>query len=167
MDENQDSVGYFKIGEDPEDDKAIFKFEGKILTNVPLCTEHQDHAEAINELYRLFNEGGGGSDGYLRRISDNNSNLLVIGIETIVDEELVVYNNNYSYIKTTFTETSTFYKTTHQSEITTTITKTFTKSLITEIYDSSGSQIFRAECDSKGNVLNYYDADNNVIEVST
>ena len=167
-DENYTDIYY-----DSENDKEGIEIRGKnaVLLNAPevllspdtpLLTEAQDIAGAINE---LFQSGGEGSDGNLRKINDNNSDSLVIGIENVIEEETIISENNYTYEKTIFTDSLTFYKTIHQTQSTSAITKTFSKSIITRIYDSSGTQIFHAECDSKGNVLNYFDADDNKIEV--
>lgn len=133
--------------------------------DTPLLTEAQDVAGAINE---LFNEGGEGDDGYLRKINDNNSNILIIGIEKIVEEETVIVNNNYGYTKTIFKDSIKLHKTTNNFDGTqtqSTITREFSKSIITSIHNDSGIEIFHAECDEKGNVLGYFDADNNEIEV--
>lgn len=130
--------------------------------DTPLLTEAQDIAGAINE---LFQSGGEGSDGNLRVISDNDSDSLVIGIEK---EESIVTENNYSYIKADFSETITIHKTINHSDgtqTTTTNTKSFGKSVITNLYDAYGAEIFHVECDDRGNVLGYFDADNNEIYV--
>ena len=143
---------------------AVFLNSPAVLLaqEVKLPTKSRDLIEILNE---LFQSGGEGGDGNLKIIDDNGSDLLVIGIEKVVEEEIIIADNNYTYEKTTFTDSLTFYKTTHQTQETTTINKSFSKSIITKIYDSSGRQIFRAECDSSGNVLGYYDADDVKIEV--
>lgn len=134
--------------------------------DTPLLTEAQDLAGAINE---LFQSGGGGGDGNLRSIIDNNSSTIIIGIEDEVDSEKIVTDNHYSYIKKDFTESITIHKTCNNNDgstTKTTITKNFSKSVITNLYNPSGLEILRVECDSKGNVLGYYDTDGNEIYVS-
>ena len=164
---------YTDIYYDSESEKEGIEIRGKdaVFLNSPavllaqeieLPTESRDLIEILNELFR---SGGEGGDGNLKIIDDNGSDLLVIGIEKVVEEETIISGNNYTYEKTTFTESITFYKTIHQTQETSTIVKTFSKSIITKISDPYGTQIFCAECDSKGNVLNYFDADYNKIEV--
>lgn len=129
--------------------------------DTPLLTEAQDIAGAINE---LFQSGGEGSDGNLRIINDNDSDLLIIGIE-----KETICENNYTYVKTNFSESITTHKTFNDpdgTKTTTTNTKIFDKSIITNLYDAFGVEIFHAECDSKGNVIGYFDADNNEIYVN-
>lgn len=45
-----------------DDGKAVWEFEGKVQSDIPLDTEAQDFAGAINELKKLSAEGGGDSD---------------------------------------------------------------------------------------------------------
>ncbi len=42
-----------------EDGKAVWEFEGKVQSDIPLDTEAQDFAGAINELKKLSEQGGG------------------------------------------------------------------------------------------------------------
>ena len=164
---------YLDLYYDPETGNEGVEIRGKdaVFLNSPavllypeadLPTESRDLIEILNELFR---SGGEGSDGNLRIINDNNSNSLIISTEKIVEEESVITDNNYVYEKTIFTEKLTFYKTIHQTQTTSEINKSFSKSVITKLYDDTGAEIFHAECDSKGNVLGYYDSDNKEIEV--
>ena len=140
--------------------------------DTPLDTEAQDIAGAINELKALFEETEEGSDGNLRVISDNNSNTLIIRIEKNEDEETIVTDNNYSYVKAAFSEEIKTAKTAKtkgydgsETTVTTTNTKIFSRSIITNLYDSSGIEILHAECDEKGNISGYFDSDGNEIKV--
>lgn len=50
--------GEIAVYED-DDGKAVWEFEGKVQSDIPLDTEAQDFAGAINELKKLSEEGGG------------------------------------------------------------------------------------------------------------
>lgn len=51
-------IGKITVSED-DDGKAVWEFEGKVQSDIPLDTEAQDFASAINELKKLLLEGGG------------------------------------------------------------------------------------------------------------
>lgn len=53
-------LGEIAVYED-EDGKAVWEFEGKVQSDIPLDTEAQDFAGAINELKKLSLQGGGDS----------------------------------------------------------------------------------------------------------
>ena len=59
--------GEIAVYED-EDSKAVWEFEGKVQSDIPLDTEAQDFAGAINELKKLSEQGGG--EGIWTRPSD-------------------------------------------------------------------------------------------------
>lgn len=54
-------IGRIVVSEN-EDGKAVWEFEGLVTSNVKLNTKIQHFAGAINELYDLFSEEGGGGD---------------------------------------------------------------------------------------------------------
>ena len=143
---------------------AVFLNSPAVLLDpeAELPTESRDLIEILNELFQSGNEG---SDEYLRAIYDDKTSSLMIRIEKVTDEEIIVADNKYSYIKTTFSESITINKTNADSTVTTT-TKSFSKSIITNLYDPKGTEILRVECDEKGNVTGYFDSNNNKIQVS-
>lgn len=51
-------IGDITVYED-DDGKAVWEFEGKVQSDIPLDTDAQDFAGAINELKKLSEEGGG------------------------------------------------------------------------------------------------------------
>ena len=59
MTDNEIEVGSLKTYVDTED-KAHFVFEGVVESDIPLLTNSQNFAEAINELKKGLDEGGGG-----------------------------------------------------------------------------------------------------------
>ena len=137
-----------------DDGKAVVEFEGLVTSDVPLDTESQDFANAINELAKKLQQGGGG-DGKLRGLSDGGSENLTVTIDekddTGTDQsipyqykyEMIVFEKELKYTKTTG-DTTTEHK------------QTFSKTVITALYDTNGTLVMRADCDGEGNVLGYY-----------
>ncbi|MDE5558929.1 MAG: hypothetical protein K2J32_14785, partial [Ruminococcus sp.] len=58
-----EKLGDITVEEDT-DGKAVWVFEGKIKTDVPLETEADTVVEAINELVGKLQDGEGGDDWY-------------------------------------------------------------------------------------------------------
>lgn len=54
-------IGKILVSEN-DDGKAVWEFEGLVTSDVKLNTQNQHFAGAINELYDLFSEEGGGGD---------------------------------------------------------------------------------------------------------
>ena len=127
--------------------------------DTPLLTTAQDVAGAINELFML-DPGGGDFNGSFRAIIDSGGNIdIVVGEipEGAKDEQYTDYN--YTYSAQDFSEEITTETTTTSGDTTTTTkhTETFSKRIITELYDASGTLIMRADIDDKGNINGYYD----------
>ena len=62
-------LGGIAVYED-DDGKAVWEFEGKVQSDIPLDTEAQDFAGAINELKKLSEQGGGDDSKPWARPSD-------------------------------------------------------------------------------------------------
>lgn len=144
---------------------AVFLNSPSVLLNpeIELPTESRDLIEILNE---LFQSGGEGSDGNLRIVYDDEINILTIGIETVEEGETVINENLYGYTKVTFSEKITInkeYINPDGSVTSSTVSRNFTKTVITSLYLPGGLVIFHAEYDSKGNVTGYFDADGNEI----
>lgn len=155
MDDNE--IGKILVSEN-DDGKAVWEFEGLVTSDTPLDTESQDFAGAINELYDLFSEEGGGGDGKLRGLSDGGTENLTVTIDEKDDtgtEQSIPYQ--YKYEQTVFKKELKYTKKT--GDTVTEHKQTFTKTVITALYDIDETLIMRAECDGEGNVLGYYDGE--------
>ena len=147
-------IGKILVSEN-DDGKAVWEFEGLVTSDVELDTDAKDFAGAINELSKKLQQGGGG-DGKLRGLSDGGSENLTVTIDekddTGTDQsipyqykyEMIVFEKELKYTKTTG-DTTTEHK------------QTFSKTVITALYDTDGMLVMRADCDGEGNVLGYYD----------
>lgn len=106
----------------------------------------------------LLGENGGGSAGKLRGLSDGGTENLTVTTDEkdgTGTEQSVPYQ--YKYERTVFKKELKFKKTT--GDTVTEHTQTFSKSVITALYDIDGTPVMRAECDGEGNVLGYYDGE--------
>ena len=144
-------IGDIAVYED-DDGKAVWEFEGKVQSDIPLDTDAQDFAGAINELKKLSEQGGG--EGYLRAIIDDDaSSLIIVAGNGAEDEAHSVFNYTYETFKI-----SDVIKTQVKSgDIVTTTTKEFSARLISKLYNASEELIFRTECSSKGKIKSFYD----------
>lgn len=146
--------GNISVYED-DDGKAVWEFEGKVQSDIPLDTEAQNFAEAINELKKLSAERGG--DGILRAIIDDDTSSLIIAAGDGADDESHgVYN--YTYETLEISDSITMQTT--SGSTTATKTKTFSAKLISKLYNADGTLIFRAECRSNGKITGFFDKDN-------
>lgn len=144
-------IGDIAVYED-DDGKAVWEFEGKVQSDIPLDTDAQDFAGAINELKKLSEMGGG--EGYLRAVIDDDaSSLTIIAGNGAEDEAHGVFNYTYETL-----EISDEIKMQITSGgVVTTNTKKFSAKLISKLYNYDGELIFRAECSSKGKIKGFYD----------
>lgn len=95
---------------------------------------------------------GGGNAGTLRMISDNGSSIVISA-----DEET---SYDYTYELFTYSDEVSIKKTQTDAEGNTTETllkNTFSKTIVTAVYNSSGNKILEAEYDEKGNISGYFD----------
>lgn len=101
-------------------------------------------------------EQGGGGDGKLRGLSDGGTENLTVTIDEKDDtgtEQSIPYQ--YKYEQTVFKKELKYTKKT--GDTVTEHKQTFTKTVITALYDIDETLIMRAEYDDEGNVLGYYD----------
>lgn len=136
--------------------KAHFVFEGVVESSIPLLTNSQNFAEAINELFQSGTEGV--YNGLLRAVIDDKSGLIkiVIGETTENEEEEQHTEQLYNYTYVDFTEEIVTESTV--GETTTTTIQSFSKRVVTEISDSYGNVIMRTDYDAEtGDVFGYYD----------
>ncbi|MBQ5320343.1 MAG: hypothetical protein J6K17_14730 [Oscillospiraceae bacterium] len=152
MADNEKQVGGLKTYVDTED-KAHFVFEGVVESNIPLLTDAQNFAEAINE---LFAEGTGAANGYLRAVLDDETSSITI-VAADGDAEAEGYTDYlYGYTVTDYSEDITM-QTTVADTVTTT-TKSISKRVVAQLYRASdGVVLLTAEDDGKGNIIGYTD----------
>lgn len=100
-------IGNISVYED-NDGKAVWEFEGKIQSDIPLDTDAQDFAGAINELKKLSEQGGGEDDFEPNYINDPDweifknlpepaSNQVIWGVR-ILDTSYRQAGSYYNYI---------------------------------------------------------------------
>lgn len=119
-----------------------------VYADIPLLTENQDLARAINE---LFGQGTGAITGDFRAVIDDD-----VAIVQIVLEKDGYSDNTYGY---SFDVWSDEIKTeTTVGETTTTTTQTFEKRIITQLFNSDGELLLGTEYNSDtGEITRYYD----------
>ncbi|MBP1560360.1 MAG: hypothetical protein J6C96_03845 [Oscillospiraceae bacterium] len=163
MSDEDVKIGTIKVSED-EDGKALWEFEGKVGSDIPLLTEAQNFAEAINELFQL---GSGGGD--IRAIIDDDAGsiTIVIGSETEKESGTETAETAETVREEEYTDCLyTYDLEIYSDEITMksasgTHTKKFEKRIVTAVYDSTGNQIMAADYNADtGNVAGYTDEHN-------
>lgn len=149
-----EKLGEMTVEEDT-DGKAVWVFEGKIKTDVPLETDAQDIVGAINE---LFQSGSGGGDVF--SVSGSESGITVTTVKNRGDTQELTAENFTFKIKT--------YKTvTTLKSGKTTIDKTWSKTAISEVM-KSGETVWKFVLDAVGNVTAVLDsAGNDVLNGTT
>lgn len=129
-----------------------------LYTDIPLLTESQSVAEAINE---LFGQGTGAANGSFRAVLDNNAGLLKI----IVQEGEKYADHEFAYETFDFSDSITT-KVTSGDTVTTT-TRKFSKRIITTLTDSSGAVLLLTEYNAdNGETLGYTDGSGEVVYTS-
>lgn len=103
-------IGNISVYED-DDGKAVWEFEGKVQSDIPLDTEAQNFAEAINELKKLSEQGGGEGGADIFKIIGSENSLAAVQIDnrSLNSESLTNHNFIFAvrgYSSTTKVETS-------------------------------------------------------------
>ena len=157
MTDNEIEVGSLKTYVDTED-KAHFVFEGVVESDIPLLTNSQNFAEAINE---LFTSGTGATyNGNFRAVIDDNSGAITIVVGEIPEEyeEEQYTDYSYSYTAVKWSDEIVTETTTPEGSIKT--TQTFEKRSVTELYNGLGELIMYTDYNADtGEVKGYYDGD--------
>lgn len=119
-----------------------------LYTDIPLLTESQSVAEAINELFGQ----GTGANGAFRAVWDDNAGLLKIIVQE--DDSYADYDFTYeifNYVDSITTETT-------NGETVTTMTRDFSQRIITSLFNISGELLLSTEYNSNnGQILGYTD----------
>lgn len=139
-----EKLGEMTVEEDT-DGKAVWVFEGKIRTDVPLETEAKDIVGAINE---LFQSGSGGGDVFL--VSGSGSGITVTMVKNRgetqeLDVEMFTFNNK------------TYKTITTVSSGNTQIEKIWSKSAISEVL-KDGVTVWKFTLDVVGTVTAVLDS---------
>ena len=142
MTDNEIEVGSLKTYVDTED-KAHFVFEGVVESNIPLLTNSQNFAEAINELF----QEGTGANGAFRAVWDDNAGVLTIVVQE--GEKYADYQFGYEY--TDYSDEITTQTVVGTETVKT--TRSFSKRIVTSLFDASGAVL----------LITDYNADNGVI----
>lgn len=149
MDDNE--IGKILVSEN-DDGKAVWEFEGLVTSDVPLDTESQDFANAINELVGKLQNEGGGDDIYI-----------VNGAGTSIAVSVISDRSSGNYVTYSFICNTKAYKTvTVLSSKKTKVEKVWTKTVITGVL-CDGEMIWKFGLNDKGNITAVYDRVGNEI----
>lgn len=128
-----------------------------VYADIPLLTENQDFARAINELFGQ----GTGANGAFRAVFDGNAGVLTIVVQE--GEKYADYQFGYEY--TDYSDEITTQTVVNGEKVKT--TRSFSKRIVTSLFDASGAVLLTTDYNAdNGVILGYTDGSGEVVHTA-